>query len=125
VPEELAGMLDAPEPAGCGLLVPALGVGDVLEPGELLLGTVGDVLVVPGVPGALLVCALANPNTANAAIDARDMTTDLVERMGVSSEMRLVAVPSAAGVPCCGKARGCSIARRPNVLCEPTVSRNR
>jgi hypothetical protein len=66
------------------LFVPALGVGDVLAPGELLLGTVADgVLVAPVVPGALLpLCAFAHPNTENAAMDARDMTTDFVERMG-------------------------------------------
>ena len=85
----LAGVVDAPWLAGCGLVVPALGVGDVLAPGELLLGTVCDgVLEAPPVAGALpLVCALANPNTANAATDAREMRTDFVERMGVFSEM--------------------------------------
>jgi hypothetical protein len=39
---ELAGVVDALGGMDCGLFVPALGVGDVLAPGELLLGTVCD-----------------------------------------------------------------------------------
>jgi hypothetical protein len=82
----LAGVVDAPPPAGCAVLVPALGVGDVLAPGELLLGTVCEgVLDAPAAPGAVLpVCALARPNTANVAIDARETRTDFLVRMGFS-----------------------------------------
>jgi hypothetical protein len=80
---ELAGVVEARGAAPCGLFVPALGVGDVLAPGELLLGTVCDgVLVTPVVVGALpLVCPLADPKTANAAMDARDMTTAFLDSM--------------------------------------------
>ena len=85
---ELAGVVDALGVVGCGLFVPALGVGDVLAPGELLLGTVCDgVVMPPAVPvELLLVCPLAHPHTANAAMDAMEMTTDFIEPMGVFSE---------------------------------------
>ena len=78
----LGGVVAAFPVAACELLVPALGVADVLAPGELLLGTVAEgVLGAPAAPALLPVCPLATPNAAKAAMAASDMRIDFVVRM--------------------------------------------